>query len=166
MVPGRSGYDPTKFKGFVPVPRIFDQEPRDPAWANRVEEGLRVLIQADMKRAMPSLRLTGATCKTTMCAVEWSGGESDRRILRETAMIFMPGSLGAVIHGSDSDTFYFALAGGRHYGDVAAGDAAAALVRLGERREKLIGQLKRGSQKGSLPLAPRIPLPANIWPDR
>jgi hypothetical protein len=112
---------------------LFRQEPRDPAWADRVERKVTEIMTAEVPRLLPGLEIKTIRCRTTICDVTWEASpEADRRA-SELMMYILPG---AFTNTRDSH-HYFALAGGNGpYQGVRPGDAQGGLRVLAELRQK------------------------------
>jgi hypothetical protein len=142
LVPGGPGYDPVRLAGVLEPEVLFAQEPRDPAWAERMETEVAGIALRDTDRVLPGAKVAAVSCRTTVCRVTWDGPSESRKRLAEIAHVLLPGSFMTAGPGD----YFFALSGGvGTFEAVRPGDADGSLRALLESRRRNLAALRRGA---------------------
>lgn len=156
LVPGKAGYDPTRFASFIPLQAVFVQEPRNPAWADAIERALPQVVLRDIERVLPGFKVLEVICKTSTCRLEWSAPPEVEKHALDVLRVLMPGSVAQTA----APYHYVALAGGEwKFKDVPLDDPARALETAMQARKAVLADVRAGK----MPI--RTPIPNEAWPE-
>lgn len=155
--PSSPGYDPVTLGMAVSPRKLFDQEPRNEAWASGMEERLLKRVESDLVR-VPGTTDLKVECRTTGCKFSWVCTDKQADFIASRLMgALWGGGIGAGFQNNRIEFFR-----GPRFSGIDPGDPEQLFQRLRERRQDGIRK-HRGLYAAGRPRYKDMPL--EFWPE-